>query len=53
MEGDAERRILASIVPQLFVADSVRFAETVARRVYRDHALFKKDHALGAFQFTH
>jgi len=52
MEGDAERRILDAIVPELFVADVVRFAEVTAKRIKRDHALFREEHALGAFRFA-
>ncbi|MGB5832828.1 MAG: DUF2252 family protein [Thiohalocapsa sp.] len=52
MDGNAERRILASINLKLFVVDTVRFAETASHRIYCDFALFKKDHSLGAFQFV-
>lgn len=53
MEGDAEKRILTSITRKLFCYDVVDFAESAAKRVYADHKLFKKDHALGAFSFRH
>jgi uncharacterized protein (DUF2252 family) len=52
MEGDAEGRILDAIEPGLFVADVVGFAEVTAKRVKRDHKLFRKDHELGAFHFV-
>lgn len=51
MEGSAERRILASIVPGLFVGDVVEFAEAAAGRVEADHALFRRDHGCGAFRY--
>ncbi|MGQ0718976.1 MAG: DUF2252 domain-containing protein [Pseudonocardiales bacterium] len=51
MAGSAEQRILSSIIPELFCSDIVEFAETAARRVYDDHALFRRDHACGAFQY--
>lgn len=51
MEGDAEVRILSSIRPAVFCDDLVRFAETAARRIRADYKRFKKDHALGAFDF--
>lgn len=53
MEGDAEKRILSSIIPEVFVNDVVRFSEMAAKRVKKDFKLFKKDLALGAFQFLH
>ncbi len=51
LTGSAEKRILSSIIPELFCADVVDFAEIAARRVYDDHALFRRDHACGAFQY--
>lgn len=51
MEGNAEERILSSILPDVFVDDVVRFAEHAAKRIYQDHKFFKADHALGVFQF--
>ncbi len=51
MEGNAERSVLAAVIPALFAADVVEFAETAARRVYDDHALFRQDHACGAFRY--
>ncbi|HMB89343.1 MAG TPA: DUF2252 family protein [Rhodothermales bacterium] len=53
MEGDAEKRILSSISPDIFVDDITRFAKTAAKRLYRDYKLFKEDHKLGAFTFVH
>ncbi|MDX1547296.1 MAG: DUF2252 family protein [Rhodothermales bacterium] len=53
MEGDAEKKILSSIHPDVFTDDVVRFAEAAARRIRKDWKLFKKDHALGAFAFVH
>lgn len=51
MAGDAEKRILSSIEPTLFTADIVRFAHVATKRLYKDWKMFKKDHALGAFNF--
>jgi uncharacterized protein (DUF2252 family) len=51
-EGQAEHRILSSIRPKLFVDDMVRFAETAADQVVCDFKLFRKDHALQAFDFV-
>ena len=53
MEGDAEKQILESINRHVFRADVVRFAEDAAKRLYKDHKLFKKDHELGVFEFLH
>ncbi|MAT99682.1 MAG: hypothetical protein CL608_21280 [Anaerolineaceae bacterium] len=53
MEGDAEKRILSSIIPDVFVDDVVRFSQMAAKRVYKDYKLFKKDLELGAFEFLH
>lgn len=52
MEGQAEIKILKSIHPELFREDVVRFAKAAAKRLKKDWKLFKKDHALGAFQFS-
>lgn len=52
MEGQAEIKILESIHPPLFREDVVRFAKAAAKRLKKDWKLFKKDHALGAFQFS-
>lgn len=51
MEGSAETRILSSIMPELFCRDVVEFAESAARRVYADHAMFRADHGTGAFRY--
>lgn len=51
MEGSAETRILSSIMPELFCADVVEFAEVAADRVYADHAMFRSDHRSGAFRY--
>ena len=51
MEGSAETRILSSIQPELFCGDVVEFAEAAARRVYADLAMFREDHATGAFRY--
>ncbi len=53
MEGNAEKRILSSIYPQVFIDDVVRFSEMAAKRVYKDYELFTKDLELGAFKFLH
>ena len=52
MEGDAEKRILTSINPDVFVDDMVRFAGFAADRIYKDYEIFQKDHKLGAFEFV-
>jgi uncharacterized protein (DUF2252 family) len=52
MEGNAEEKILSSVNPKVFQADVSRFAEVATDRIYADHKLFKKDHALGAFNFV-
>ncbi|MBR0552157.1 DUF2252 domain-containing protein [Stakelama marina] len=48
-----ERRIMGSIEPEAFCADIVAFAHDAAKRIYKDHELFKRDHALGVFRFYH
>ena len=53
MEGDAEKKILESVNRRVFCDDVVRFAEDAAKRIYKDHKLFKKDHELGVFEFLH
>ena len=53
MEGDAEKRILSSIMPEVFIDDVVRFSEMAAKRIHKDYKLFKKDLKLGAFKFLH
>lgn len=50
MAGDGERRVLSSIVPELFCSDVVEFAQVAADRVHDDHAIFRRDHACGAFR---
>ena len=49
MEGDAEKKILSSLEPEVFIDDIVRFTEEAARRLKRDFRHFRHDHALGAF----
>ncbi|MEX6505314.1 DUF2252 domain-containing protein [Jiella sp. M17.18] len=50
IDYDVEPSIIAAASPKgLFVADLVRFAEEAADRLETDHALFREDHALGAF----
>lgn len=51
MEGNAEKRILSSIIPELFCRDVTEFAEFAADRIYADHAMFREDHASGAFRY--
>lgn len=51
MEGDAEKRILSAIAPKIFCDDVVRFAHVASKRIKRDFKSFKKDHALGVFNF--
>lgn len=51
MEGNAETRILSSIMPELFCHDVVEFAELASRRVYADHAMFRSDQRCGAFRY--
>ena len=52
-DGELEEVIVEAIgSPELFVEDVVRFADEAARRVRRDHQLFRADHELGAFQRT-
>ena len=53
MVGDAEERILTSIQAEVFCDDVIDFAEAASRRIYADHALFQRDHALGVFRFFH
>ncbi|MCE7030729.1 DUF2252 domain-containing protein [Jiella avicenniae] len=50
IDYDVEPSIVAAATPRdLFVADLVRFAEEAADRLEQDHAFFREDHALGAF----
>lgn len=53
MEGDAEKRILQSIQEEVFCDDVIDFAENASKRIYADHTLFQRDHALGVFRFLH
>ena len=51
LDYDVEPAILKAIDPErLFVADMLRYACDAAKRARRDHKLFRKDHALGAFR---
>lgn len=51
IDYDIEPAIVSAIGPQeLFVADMLEFAAEAAERVRRDHAMFRTDHALGAFR---
>ncbi|HMQ53018.1 MAG TPA: DUF2252 family protein [Anaerolineae bacterium] len=52
LEGEAEKQILSSINLKVFTEDMVRFAHRAAKRIYKDHQLFQKDHSLGAFNFV-
>jgi uncharacterized protein (DUF2252 family) len=50
IDYDVEPSILAAASPHdLFMRDIVRFTEEAADRLKRDHAMFREDHALGAF----
>ncbi|QDU37503.1 hypothetical protein Mal4_18170 [Maioricimonas rarisocia] len=51
IEGDAEKEILGSVNREVFTGDIVRFSECAVRRLRRDHRMFCKDHAAGAFEF--
>jgi uncharacterized protein (DUF2252 family) len=51
LDYDVEPAIADAIrPPEMFVDDIVGFAAEAAERVRRDHALFRADHALGAFR---
>ena len=51
IDYDIEPAIVNAIgPPELFVADMVEFAMEAADRVRRDHAMFREDHARGAFE---
>ncbi len=50
-ESRPERRILEAVEPEIFCADIVDFAHDAAKRVYADHKLFCRDHAIGVFRF--
>lgn len=50
LDYDIEPSIAAAASPrELFVADMQRFAEEAADRLIADHALFREDHAMDAF----
>ncbi|MGJ3232731.1 MAG: DUF2252 domain-containing protein [Oceanicaulis sp.] len=50
IDYDVEPAIITAAQPEpLFIADMIRFAEEAADRLKRDHALFRHDHAHGAF----
>lgn len=50
LDYDVEPSIIASARPEsLFVADITRFAQEAAERLAEDHAMFREDHANGAF----
>ncbi|MFC0267813.1 DUF2252 domain-containing protein [Kushneria aurantia] len=50
LDYDIEPAIVNAIEPEaLFTADMVEYAIEAADRVRRDHALFREDHARGAF----
>jgi len=51
LEGNAEEKILQSIIPLVFIDDIVRFARQAGEQVISDHAVFQKDYDLGAFDF--
>lgn len=51
IDHDVEPAIINAIgPPDLFVEDMVEYASEAADRVRRDHALFRDDHARGAFK---
>ncbi|MCH4813813.1 DUF2252 domain-containing protein [Vreelandella neptunia] len=51
IDYDIEPAIMNAIgPPELFAEDIVEFATEAADRVCRDHALFREDHARGAFK---
>ena len=51
IDYDIEPAIMNAIGPaELFIEDIVEFATEAADRVCRDHALFREDHARGAFK---
>ncbi|QFT98253.1 hypothetical protein FIU85_13150 [Roseovarius sp. THAF8] len=50
IDYDVEPSIMEAIAPlDLFVGDIVRFTEEAVARLQRDHAFFREDHKLGAF----
>ncbi|MFG0334836.1 MAG: DUF2252 domain-containing protein [Maioricimonas sp. JB049] len=50
--GNAEKAILASVNREVFTGDLVRFTECAVKRLQRDHRMFCRDHAAGAFAFV-
>ncbi len=53
LDYDIEPRILEAMAPhELFFEDVLDFAEEAVERLRRDHALFKRDWKLGAFDMT-
>ena len=51
LDYDIEPAILNAIgPPALFAEDMVEFATEAADRLHRDHAMFREDHARGAFE---
>ncbi|MCF7698876.1 DUF2252 domain-containing protein [Loktanella sp. M215] len=50
VDYDVEPSILAAASPRkLFVADIQRWTKEAAKRLHRDHKMFRQDHAAGAF----
>ena len=50
VDYDVEPSILAACRPRkLFIHDICRWTEEAAKRLHRDHAMFREDHAAGAF----
>lgn len=47
-----EARILQSVDPDMFCQDVIEFAHDAAKRLRRDHKLFRRDHENGAFRFA-
>ena len=51
LDYDIEPRIREAMEPvELFIDDLLCFAEEAVERAERDHAFYKRDHALGAFE---
>lgn len=53
MKGDAEKKILSTISPDLFRTDLFHFARQASKRLKKDWTFFKADHERGAFHFYH
>ena len=50
VDYDVEPSIIAACRPRkLFIADICRWTEEAAKRLHRDHKMFRQDHAAGAF----